>query len=411
MPVPVLRKFPSTVFHFWNTACISTLGQSTVRHHGEGRMAVPVLDLKAQYAGIRGKIDAAVHAVLESGHFVLGPNVAALEEELRGFLGVARAVTMASGTDALHLGLRAVGVTAHDLVIVPSFTFVATATAVSYIGARPVFADIQPGTFNLDPVQVEACLSRRGPGPQPAGRFKALIPVHLYGQPADMQPLIATAHAQGVAVVEDAAQAIGATYRGKRVGGLGDVGCFSFYPTKNLGAMGDGGLATTQDPALGEHLLRLRVYGGRQRYLHDELGFNSRLDEIQAAVLRVKLGCLADWTERRRTIAARYRAGLADSGVVVPSERPDATHVYHQFAIRVPNRDAVQRRMAEREVHTAIYYPLPLHLQPMYRELGYRSGDFPEAERAAKEVLCLPMYPELTDAQVDEVIEAVRRSL
>jgi dTDP-4-amino-4,6-dideoxygalactose transaminase len=189
------------------------------------------------------------------------------------------------------------------------------------------------------------------------------------------------------------------------------VGCFSFYPTKNLGAMGDGGLATTQDPALGDHLLSLRVYGGRQRYLHDELGFNSRLDEIQAAVLRVKLGCLADWTERRRTIAARYRAGLTGLGVVVPSERPDSTHVYHQFAIRVPNRDAVQRRMAEREVHTAIYYPVPLHLQPMYRDLGYRSGDFPEAERAAKEVLCLPMYPELTDAQVDEVVEAVRRSL
>jgi dTDP-4-amino-4,6-dideoxygalactose transaminase len=189
------------------------------------------------------------------------------------------------------------------------------------------------------------------------------------------------------------------------------VGCFSFYPTKNLGAMGDGGLATTQDPALGDHLLSLRVYGGRQRYLHDELGFNSRLDEIQAAVLRVKLGCLAEWTERRRTIAARYRAGLAGSGVVLPSERPDTTHVYHQFAIRVPDRDRVRQRMAERGVQTAVYYPLPLHLQPMYRELGYQAGDFPEAERAAKEVLCLPMYPELADAQVDEVIDAIRRSL
>jgi dTDP-4-amino-4,6-dideoxygalactose transaminase len=318
---------------------------------------------------------------------------------------------MASGTDALHLGLRAVGVAAHDLVIVPSFTFVATATAVSYIGARPVFADIQPDTFNLDATQVEACLSRKGPGPQPTGRFKALIPVHLYGQPADMQPLIAAARARGVAVVEDAAQAIGAEYQGKRVGGLGDVGCFSFYPTKNLGAMGDGGLATTQDPAVGDHLLSLRVYGGRQRYLHDELGFNSRLDEIQAAVLRVKLGCLAEWTERRRTIAARYRAGLAGSGVVLPSERPDTTHVYHQFAIRVPDRDRVRQRMAERGVQTAVYYPLPLHLQPMYRDLGYQAGDFPEAERAAKEVLCLPMYPELADAQVDEVIDAIRRSL
>jgi dTDP-4-amino-4,6-dideoxygalactose transaminase len=411
MCVPVLRNFPSTVFHFWNTACNTTIGQSRIRHHEEECMAVPGLDLKAQYTGIRSKIEAAVHAVLESGHFVLGPNVAALEEELRGFLGVARAVTMASGTDALHLGLRAVGVTAQDLVIAPAFTFVATATAVSYIGARPVFADIQSDTFNLDPHQVEICLSRRGPGPQLTGRFKALIPVHLYGQPADMQPLLATARAHGVAVVEDAAQAIGAEYQGKRVGGLGDVGCFSFYPTKNLGAMGDGGLATTQDPALGDHLLSLRVYGGRQRYLHDELGFNSRLDEIQAAVLRVKLGCLVEWTERRRTIAARYRAGLASLGVVVPSERPDSTHVYHQFVIRVPNRDTVQRRMAEREVQTAIYYPIPLHLQPMYRDLGYRSGDFPEAERAAKEVLCLPMYPELTDAQVDEVVEAVRQSL
>jgi dTDP-4-amino-4,6-dideoxygalactose transaminase len=226
-----------------------------------------------------------------------------------------------------------------------------------------------------------------------------------------MQPLLAIARAQGVAVVEDAAQAIGAEYQGKRVGGLGDVGCFSFYPTKNLGAMGDGGLATTQDPALGDHLLSLRVYGGRQRYLHDELGFNSRLDEIQAAVLRVKLGCLAEWTERRRAIAGRYRTGLADAGVVVPSERSDSTHVYHQFAIRVPDRDHVRQRMAERGVQTAVYYPLPLHLQPMYRDLGYRAGEFPEAERAATEVLCLPMYPELSEAEVDEVIEAVRRSL
>jgi dTDP-4-amino-4,6-dideoxygalactose transaminase len=369
-------------------------------------MAVPILNLQAQYASIRREIDAAVHAVLESGHFVLGPNVVALEKELAAYLRVNRAITMASGTDALHLGLRALGVGAGDLVLVPPFTFVATATAVSYIGARPVFADIEPDTFTLDPARVDEYLASEG-----RGSVKAMIPVHLYGQPADMEPLLVMARTHGIAVVEDAAQAVGATYRGKRVGGLGDVGCFSFYPTKNLGAMGDGGLATTQDPALGDRLLRLRVYGGRQRYLHEELGFNSRLDEIQAAVLRVKLGLLEAWTVRRRAIAERYRAGLADFGLVLPAERPGATHVYHQFTLRLPDRDSVQRRMAEKGVQTAIYYPLPLHLQPMYRELGHRSGDFPESERAAREVLCLPIYPELTDAQVDEVVDAVKRSL
>lgn len=374
-------------------------------------MIVPALNLKAQYAGIRGQIDAAVRAVLESGHFVLGPNVAALEAELASFLGVTKAVTLASGTDALHLGLRALGVREGDLVLAPAFTFVATATAVSYIGARPVFADIRRDTFNLDPDRAGECLAGKGPKSSAAGRITAMIPVHLYGLPADMDSLQGLARSHGICVVEDAAQAIGAEYRGQRVGGLGDVGCFSFYPTKNLGAMGDGGLATTQDATLADRLLRLRVYGGRERYRHDELGFNSRLDEIQAAVLRVKLGFLAQWTARRQTIAAQYRTGLAELGLPMPQERADSTHVYHQFTLRVPDRDGVQRRMADRGVHAAVYYPLPLHLQPMYRELDYRPGDFPEAERAAREVLCLPIYPELTDEQVGEVIEAVRRSL
>jgi len=374
-------------------------------------MTVPVLNLRAQYAGLRNEIDAAVRSVLESGHFVLGPNVAALEQELASFLEVARAISMASGTDALHLGLRALGVQAGDLVLVPPFTFVATASAVSYIGARPVFADIEPDTFTLDPARVSEVLALKGPGARRMGRVKAMIPVHLYGQAADMESLLSIARAEGIAVVEDAAQAVGAVYRGKRVGGLGDVGCFSFYPTKNLGAMGDGGLATTQNPEFGDRLLRLRVYGGRQRYLHEELGFNSRLDEIQAAVLRVKLGHLGSWTARRQAIAERYRAGLAGLGLVLPMERAGATHVYHQFTVRVPERDAVQRRMAERGVQTAIYYPRPLHLQPMYRDLGYRAGDFPEAERAAREVLCLPIFPELTDMQADEVVDALKRSL
>jgi dTDP-4-amino-4,6-dideoxygalactose transaminase len=374
-------------------------------------MAVPILDLKAQYAQLQAQIDDAVRAVLESGHFVLGPNVAALEQELQRLLKVERAVTMASGTDALHLGLRVCGVEAGDLVLTSPFTFVATTTSVSYIGARPAFADIQPGTFNLDPERAAAWLLGKGPGPRPTGRVKALIPIHLYGQPADMGELLALAREHGLKVVEDAAQAIGAEYQGRPVGGLGDVGCFSFYPTKNLGAFGDGGLATTQDAGIAEHMLRLRVYGGHVRYHHDELGWNSRLDEIQAAILRVKLPLLSAWTARRRQIAQRYRDGLTGLPVGLPAEVQGSLHVYHQFVIRVPDRDGVQKRMGERGVQTAVYYPVPLHLQPMYRDLGYRAGDFPEAERAAREVLCLPIYPELTDVQVDEVVEAVKAAV
>jgi dTDP-4-amino-4,6-dideoxygalactose transaminase len=374
-------------------------------------MGVPVLDLKKQYQAIRREVDEAVQGVLSSGQFVLGPNVAALEQELAAFLGVGQAVALASGTDALHLALRACGVQPGDLVLTSPFTFVATATAISYIGARPVFADIDPATYTLQPDRAAECLAGRGPGPKPAGRITALIPVHLYGLPAAMAPLLALAREHRLRVIEDAAQAIGATYRGQAVGSVGDVGCFSFYPTKNLGAYGDGGLATTQDPGLGARLRRIRVYGSRERYLHDELGFNSRLDEIQAAILRVKLKYLAEWNARRRTIALRYRSGLAGSGVGLPVEPPGSLHVYHQFTIRVPDRDGVLQRMAERGVHGTVYYPVPLHLQPMYRDLGYRAGDFPEAERAAREVLCLPLYPELTDEQADEVIEACRRSL
>ncbi len=374
-------------------------------------MGVPVLDLKRQYEAIRHEIDAAVQSVLSSGRFVLGPNVAALEQELAAFLGVTEAVTLASGTDALHLALRVCGIRPGDLVLTSPFTFIATATAITYVGARPAFADIDPVTYTLDPDRVTEYLSNRGPGPKPAGRVAALVPIHLYGLPAAMTPLLALAAERGLRVIEDAAQAIGATYGGQAVGGLGDVGCFSFYPTKNLGAYGDGGLASTRDPALGEHLRRIRVYGSRERYIHDELGFNSRLDEIQAAVLRVKLRYLAGWTDRRRAIALRYRGGLAGSEIGLPSEPPGSRHVYHQFTIRVPDRDGVLRRMTERGVRAAIYYPVPLHLQPMYRDLGYRAGDFPEAERASREVLSLPMYPELTDEQVDEVIEACRRSL
>jgi dTDP-4-amino-4,6-dideoxygalactose transaminase len=374
-------------------------------------MAVPSLDLKTQYQRLRQAIDDAVREVLESGQFVLGPNVRALEEELAAFLGVRQAVALASGTDALHLAIRACGIGAGAYVLTSPFTFVATAAAISYTGARPVFADIHPGTFNLDPERAAEVLAGRGDGPRPEGRVKAILPVHLYGLPSDMEPLLTLARTHRLRVIEDAAQAIGAEYRGRRVGSLGDVGCFSFYPTKNLGAFGDGGLASTQDPALGERILRLRTYGGRDRYLHEQLGFNSRLDEIQAAILRVKLRCLLEWNRRRQAVAARYRKGLAGLGVGLPEEPPDTLHAYHQFTVRVPDRDGVQKRMANLGVRTTVYYPVPLHLQPMYRDLGYRPGDFPEAERAAREVLSLPIYPEMTDAQVDEGVEACKRSL
>jgi dTDP-4-amino-4,6-dideoxygalactose transaminase len=374
-------------------------------------MVVPPLDLKGQYQRLRQAINEAVRGVLESGQFVLGPNVRALEDELATFLGVQQAVALASGTDALHLAIRACGIEAGACVLTSPFTFVATATAISYTGARPVFADIQPGTFNLDPERVAEVLADKGAGPRPEGPVKAILPVHLYGLPADMDPLLALARTYRLRVIEDAAQAIGAEYRGRRVGSLGDVGCFSFYPTKNLGAFGDGGLASTQDLTLGGRILRLRSYGGRDRYVHEELGFNSRLDEIQAAILRVKLRFLAEWNRRRRAIAARYREGLAGLGIGLPEEIPDTIHVYHQFTVRVPDRDGVQKRTADFGVRTTVYYPVPLHLQPMYRDLGYRPGDFPEAERAAREVLSLPIYPEMTDAQVDKVVEACKRSL
>ena len=374
-------------------------------------MAVPVLDLKAQYAGIRSKIEAAVHAVLESGHFVLGPNVGALEAELGAFLGVARAVTMASGTDALHLGLRAVGVTAQDLVIAPAFTFVATATAVSYIGARPVFADIQPDTFNLDPHQVEICLSRKGPGPQPTGRFKALVPVHLYGQPADLDPILDIARRREIKVVEDAAQAHGARYKGRRVGSLGHAAGFSFYPTKNLGALGDAGAIVTNDAEIADRARLLRNYGSRVKYRHEIVGMNSRLDEIQAAILREKLRFLDDWNTQRKRAAERYISELDDAGVVLPFVPEWADPVWHLFVVRVPDRDAVQTAMKAAGVETMVHYPVPPHLQGAYRGLGCTAGSLPVSEAIHREVLSLPFWPQISGRQQSAVARALRGAL
>lgn len=373
---------------------------------------IPALDLRAQYAGIAEEIQAAIEEVLHSQHFILGSQGAALEQELARVCGARFAVGVASGTDALILALHVSGVGPGDEVIVPTFTYVATADSVSLLGAKPAFTDILPGTFNIDPAQLEARITPR---------TKAIIPVHLYGQPADMDPILEIARQQGVRVVEDNAQAIAASYRGRPTGSMGDAGCLSFYPTKNLGAYGDGGMIVTNSEELAARLRSLRMHGTRKhKYVSEEQGWNSRLDEIQAAVLRVKLRHLEGWTAARQARAARYSALLSGvEGVTVPEVAPGCEHVYHQYTIRVRNRDRVpslrdhvQRVLVERGIATTVYYPVPLHLQPMYASLGHKRGDFPVSEKAADEVLSLPLYPELTPEQVERVatavIEAVR---
>lgn len=365
-------------------------------------MGIPFLDLRAEYRALREELEEAVHRVLESGQFVLGPELQALQEELARFCGTRFAWGVASGTDALRLALAALGVGPGHEVITTPFTFVATANTISRAGARPVFVDIRPDTLNLDPAHLEAAITTR---------TRAIVPVHLFGHPADMDPVLEIAGRCGIPVIEDAAQAIGARYGGRVVGSMGAVGCFSFYPTKNLSAYGDGGLVVTQDPDLAAVLDVLRNHG-RQRgtlYYYDRVGFNSRLDELQAAILRVKLRHLPAWTERRRAIAALYNQLLAQAPVRLPVEREGVYHVYHQYTIRAPKRDALAEALAREGIATMIYYPLPLHLQALYQGLGLAKGALPEAERAAQEVLSLPLYPQMTDQQVVQVARAVCR--
>jgi dTDP-4-amino-4,6-dideoxygalactose transaminase len=339
-----------------------------------------------------------VAGVLASGSFVLGPNVSAFEREVADHLGVSHAVGVACGTDALHLALRAVGVGVGDEVITTPFTFVATGEAIRYTGATPVFADIDPGTFTLDPRAVERAI-----GP----RTRAVLPVHLYGHPADLDALRALCDAHGLRLIEDAAQAFGASLGGRRVGGIGDLGCFSFYPSKNLGAFGDGGMVVTNDGALAERVRLLRQHGHVGGYRHVEIGFNSRLDELQAAVLRVKRTRIDTWNERRNRIAISYHERLSSLPVSLPSVAPGADHVWHQYTIRTSRRDALRDALREQGVASVVYYPIPLHRQPAFVEQGDVS--LPEAEHAAAEVLSLPMHPHLTDADVDRVCDAVRR--
>jgi dTDP-4-amino-4,6-dideoxygalactose transaminase len=365
-------------------------------------MSVPMVDLKLQYDAIKGEIDAAVLGVLESTSFILGPQGKALEQQIAAYHGVRHAIGVASGTDALHLALRAADIGPGDEVITTPFTFIATAEAVSYVGAVPVFVDIEPDTFNMDVKQIERRITKR---------TKAILPVHLYGHPANMTGVMELAREHKLRVIEDCAQSFGAEFRRRKTGSFGDLGCFSFFPSKNLGCYGDGGMVVTDDPKLAERLQSLRNHGSRVRYYHDEIGYNSRLDEVQAAVLNVKFKRIDTYNEGRRRSAASYTKHLSISGITPPSERPGCKHVFHQYTIRVRERDQVKKRLDEAKMSSMIYYPVPCHLQAAYQGLGMKPGSLPVTEQAAQEVLSLPMYPELTESQIMSVASAVKGAL
>ena len=360
---------------------------------------IPVVDLKAQYAAIKPDVDAAIQRVVESTGFIMGPEVRSFEEAFARFVGAEAAIGVASGTAALHLALLACGIGPGDEVITTPFTFYATAEAINQVGATPVFVDIAPDTYNLDPAKIEAAITPR---------TRAIVPVHLYGQSADMDEILAIARRHGLRVIEDAAQAHAAEHHGRRCGSLGDLACFSFYPSKNLGCYGDGGMVTGSDPALLARIRRLRDHGRVGKYEHVELGWGSRLDALQAAILGAKLPHLEEWTEQRRAAAARYNDLLAGVEVVTPVERPYNRHVYHCYVIRTPRRDGLAAHLAEQGIDTIVHYPIPLHLQPAYRAMGLGPGTFPVAEAAAQQVLSLPMFPEITPEQQERVAGAVR---
>ena len=365
---------------------------------------IPLLDLAAQHRHIREEVLDAVRRVVDSQRFILGEEVEKLEAEIARYCRTRYAIGCASGSDALLLALLALGVGPGDEVLTVPYTFFATAGSIHHAGARPAFVDVEPHTFNMDMNQVEGALAAHP-------KVRAIIPVHLFGGCADMDPLVEMAGKRGIPVIEDAAQSIGAEYKGRRAGGLGLIGCFSFYPGKNLGGYGDGGMLTTNDAALGERLLALRVHGSRTRYLHEWVGLNSRLDALQAAVLRVKLGHLDDWTHRRQLNAARYQALLGQAGV--PAVIPEATayqtrHVWNQFTIRTPRRDELRRRLADCGIGSEVYYPLPLHLQACFAWLGHTRGDFPVSEQLAAEALSLPVHPELPAEDLECISDTLR---
>ncbi len=394
--------------------------------------SVPLLDLRRQYDGIRTDVLAAIARVCDSQSFILGPEVEALEREIAALTGAACAVGCASGTEALWLALVAAGVKPGDSVITTAFSFFASGSAIVRAGATPVFVDVDPGTLNLDAALVGRQLQNRQLRTKRPENLRAILPVHLYGQCADMNAFDCLAQEFGVAVVEDAAQAIGAEWSGRGAGSLGVTAAFSFYPTKNLSAYGDAGIVTTNRPEMAEHMRQLRNHGSPRRYYHHEFGWNGRMDAIQAAVLRVKLGHIADWNQSRQQHAATYDRLFAESGLasgLAPSRTsnqtsgqisnqldppvrllarsPQAKHVFHQYVIRAQRRDELRKFLADRKIGSEIYYPLPLHLQPVFSYLGLKAGDLPVAEQAAREVLALPMFPELTEAEIQWVVESI----
>ena len=368
------------------------------------RMKVPLLDLQAQYASIRDELGIALLRVMDSQQFILGPDVLELEREVAAYTGARHAISCASGSDALLLGLMAFDVKANDEVVTTPYSFFATAAAIARLGARPVFVDIDPLDYNIDITKIEAVITER---------TRAIMPVHLYGQAARMNALLEMGERYGIPVIEDAAQAIGAEDGGRQAGAMGAIGCFSFYPSKNLGGAGDGGMLTANDDALAERLRILRVHGSATKYYHSLIGINSRLDSLQAAILRVKLPYLDGWSEARASNAERYNRLFEDAGLTeeigLPIVRDNVRHIFNQYIIRVGGRrDALVAHLKQNEIGTDIYYPVPLHLQECFRYLDYKAGYFPEAERAARESLALPIYPELTLEQQSYVVESIR---
>lgn len=362
---------------------------------------IPMVDLKGQYLTIKEEIDRGILEALEKTQFILGPNVAAFEEEAAAFLGARYAVGVASGTDALHLALAAAGITAGDEVITTPFTFIATAEAIRYVGATPVFVDIDPRTFNIDPARIEAAITPR---------TRAVLPVHLFGQPADLSAIEAICAKHGLLLIEDCAQSFGAEVAGRMTGAHGALGAFSFFPSKNLGCYGDGGLVTTSSPELAEQLKMLRNHGSKVRYHHAVIGFNSRLDEIQAVILRVKLKRLREYNEGRRRVAHLYSELLASSGVVTPFEDGKGVHVYHQYTLLTDRRDAIMKALGEAGIASAVYYPIPLHRQDVFAA-DYAGVTLSVAEEVAARCMSLPIFPEMTEAQVSEVVATIRKAL
>ncbi len=365
----------------------------------EMSMTLHMVDVVGQYKKIKDEIDAAVHRVLDSGQFILGNEVGEFECQIAGYLGVQYAVGCASGTDALQVAMMAIGIQPGDEVITTPFTFVATTETVVLLGAKPVYVDIDPKTFNIDASQIEAAITPR---------TKAIIPVHLYGQAAEMNPIMAIARRYNLRVVEDAAQALGASYKGKKVCTFGDIGCISYFPSKNLGAFGDAGMVVTNDAGLAERMKMITVHGSKTRYYHDILGVNSRLDTLQAAILSVKLKYLEDWNAARRIAAARYNALLSGTPVTVPYVSPECEHIFHQYTLRAPKRNELAEHLRRKGIPHAIYYPVPLHLQKAFAVAGKGKGDFPVTEQAAEEVISLPMHTELTEEQLVYITDAIR---